>query len=122
MIDTRCFQCNNSERVFINTAEEMIGGSYKCKFTKKNYNGRHSCHIPLQEKREYNGILHQTCKHCVTYASYCKKHNKKLDDVFWGDTCINFIWKNINGWNIMRCRGWEVRDYELQQLKEFMYD
>ena len=77
-----------------------------------------TCHITINEKREYNGILHQTCKYCVTYASYCKKHEKNIDDVFWGDTCMSFIWKHINGGDIMFKHPDDVYNFELRQLKE----
>ena len=119
-MNDRCFQCRNAEKVFFFFAEEMIGGSYKCKFTGEVYNGRSRCHIPISEKQEFNGILHQTCRYCVKYASYCTKHDKEIDDVFWDDTCINFMWKNINGANIMHFKHPDViHNYELKQLDNF---
>ena len=91
MKDERCFNCGNSEKVFINTAREMIGGDYKCKFTKHIHNGRSHCTVPFNEKRLYNGVRHLNCKHCDNEKEYCNYHNKPIMDIANGETCIHHI-------------------------------
>lgn len=88
-----CLECTSAKQVFVNTANEMIGGSYECKYTHRIHNGRSKCSVPLQEKRLWNNVRHMNCKHCDNERSYCNLHNEPISDIANGIACHRHIFR-----------------------------